>query len=230
MRLYWNTPPADLTKMRRVRERVAAVRKFRSSSRRRATLDLAATPRLWQINVLPEASFLVIPEVSSDRREYAPIGWREPPVIPSNLVRILEDASLWQFALLTSAMHMAWLRHVGGRLKSDYRYSIGLVYNAFPVPPESVHRSKLDSFAQAVLDARAGYPDASLSDLYDPDTMPPDLRKAHQQLDRAVDRLYRSSRFRSDRQRIEHLFGLYEKLRAPLIAAGRRKKRRGRRR
>ena len=139
-------------------------------------------------------------------------------MIPSNLVRVLENATVADFALLTSAMHMAWLRHVGGRLKSDYRYSIGLVYNTFPMPPEKPDLSKLELLAQAVLDARAAHPDATLADLYDPDLMPPDLRKAHQALDRAVDKLYRRGGFASERERVEHLFMLYEKMSAPLNA------------
>jgi len=116
-------------------------------------------------------------------------------------------------------MHMAWLRHIGGRLKSDYRYSIGLVYNTFPLPPAK-DLSGLEPLAQAILDARAAHPGATLADLYDPDLMPPDLRRAHQALDRAVDRLYRPRGFASDRERVEHLFGLYEAMVAPLLAAG----------
>ena len=123
---------------------------------------------------------------------------------------------LADFALLTSAVHMAWLRHIGGRLKSDYRYSIGLVYNTFPLPPESEDLSRLEPLAQAVLDARAAHPGATLADLYDPDLMPPDLRRAHQALDRAVDRLYRKSGFASERERVERLFMLYDRMRAPL--------------
>ena len=125
---------------------------------------------------------------------------------------------LADFALLTSAMHMAWLRHIGGRLKSDYRYSIGLVYNTFPTPPAGADLSKLEPLAQAVLDARAAHPDVTLSDLYDPDLMPPNLRRAHQSLDRAVDRLYRAKRFSSEHDRVEYLFMLYEKMRTPLAA------------
>ena len=155
-----------------------------------------------------------------------PIGWLEPPTIPSNLVRVLENAALADFALLTSAMHMAWLRHVGGRLKSDYRYSIGLVYNTFPMPPEGADLSKLEPLAQAVLDARAAHPAATLAELYDPDLMPPNLRRAHQALDRAVDRLYRPGGFASERERVEHLFMLYEKIRAPLHAEIRGNRRR----
>ena len=196
-----DAPPEVLARLHHVRERVAAVRAFRQESKRKSTLKLADTPTLWQVNVIPEAPFLVIPEVSSERREYAPIGWLEPPVIPSNLVRILEDASLAVFALLASAMHMAWLRHIGGRLESRYRYSIGLVYNNFPMPPAGSDVSKLEPLAQAVLDARAAHPGATLADLYDPDLMPPNLRRAHRALDRAVDRLYRRSGFASERER-----------------------------
>ena len=174
------------------------------------------------MNVLPAAPFLVLPEVSSERREYVPIGWLKPPVIPSNLVRVLRDATLADFALLTSAMHMAWLRHIGGRLESRYRYSIGVVYNAFPTPPgfksENANMSALEPLAQAVLDARAAHQDATLAEIYDPDLMPPNLRRAHHALDRAVDRLYRRARFTSERERVEYLFALYERMQAPLAA------------
>ena len=223
-----NAEPNALKRLPRVRERVAAVRRYREVSKSKPTQKLAETPTLYHVNVLPTAPFLVIPEVSSERREYVPIGWLEPPVIPSNLVRVLENATLADFALLTSAMHMAWLRHVGGRLKSDYRYSIGLVYNTFPTPPAGANLSKLEPLAQAVLDARAAHPDATLADLYDPDLMPPNLRRAHQAIDRTMDRLYRRSGFASERERVEHLFMLYEKMRSPLEAAMKAKPKRRR--
>ena len=208
--------PEELRAMPLVVERIRRVRAMRLASRKAATVRLADRPTQLEGRSIPTTPFLVVPEVSSERREYVPIGWLEPPTIPSNLVRILENASLNDFALLTSAMHMAWLRHVGGRLKSDYRYSIGLVYNTFPIPPEGADLSKLEPLAQAVLNARATHPTATLADLYDPDLMPPNLRKAHQALDRAVDRLYRRGGFASERERVEHLFGLYEKMMAPL--------------
>ena len=214
--------PNMLAKLPRIRERIASVRDYRLTSKSAPTVKLAETPTFYHVNVLPSDPFLVIPEVSSERREYVPIGWLEPPTIPSNLVRVLECATLVDFALLTSTMHMAWLRYVGGRLKSDYRYSIGLVYNTFPTPPnfncDNVDLSKLEPLAQAVLDARAAHPGATLADLYDPDLMPPNLRRTHQALDRAVDRLYRRSGFASERERIEHLFMLYEKMHSPLKA------------
>lgn len=132
----------------------------------------------------------------------------------------MQEATLWSFGVLTSAAHMAWLRHIGGRLKSDYRYSIGLVYNTFPWPDAmSAQRARVEALGQAVLDERARHSTASLADLYDPNTMLPALRRAHGELDRAVDRLYRANPFRADRDRVEHLFGLYEKLVSPIERA-----------
>ena len=222
-------PPNLLRQAPALRERVAAVRALRKKSNRASTQALADTPTLFQINLIPDAPFLVVPEVSSERREYVPIGWLEPPVVPSNLVRVLVNATKPTFALLTSAMHMAWMRHFGGRLGSSYRYSIGVVYNTFPLPPVSEQDlQRLAPHADAVLAARANHPNATLADLYDPDAMPPDLRRAHSALDRAVDSLYRRARFASERERVEHLFALYEQLQVPLAAGagGRRKKRR----
>ena len=222
--------PEELARLPLVRDRIAKVRSYRRKSKSRPTLKLAEMPTLYHVNVIPTAPFLVIPRVSSERREYIPVGWLRPPAIPSDAIQLLRNATLTDFAILTSAMHMSWLRHVGGRLKSDFRYSIGSVYNTFPTPPgfdsEKTDFSALDSRAQAVLDARARFPRSTLANLYDPDQMPPDLRKAHQALDRAVDRLYRRARFTSERERIEHLFALYEKMRAPLDAAKAGKRRR----
>ena len=229
-----DAPPNTLAELPLVRERIAAVRAYRKASKSKPTIKLAETPTLYHVNVLPTESFLVIPEVSSERRDYVPIGWLEPPVIPSNLVRVLENATLADFALLTSSMHMAWLRHVGGRLESRYRYSIGLVYNTFPTPPGfttgNLDLSKLENLAQAVLDARNAWPNSTLANLYDPELMPPNLRRAHQTLDRAVDRLYRRAAFASERDRVEHLFMLHEKMRSPLEANRKAMQRRCRRR
>ena len=210
--------PGMLKKLPLVRERMASVREFRSKSKRNSTLSIANTPTKYNVEVIPKVPFLVIPEVSSERRDYVPIGWLEPPTIPSNLVRVLENATLVDFALLTSTMHMAWLRYVGGRLESRYRYSIGLVYNTFPIPSKIADLQSLKPKAQAVLDARNTYPDATLAELYDSDLMPPNLRRAHQALDRTVDRLYRIKKVASERERVEYLFTLYEKMHTPLHA------------
>ncbi|MDQ0314134.1 class I SAM-dependent DNA methyltransferase [Amorphus orientalis] len=212
-----DAPPEVLNTLPRVKECIAKVRAVRLKSNSKPTQALAATPTRYHVNVIPTAPFLVVPKVSSERREYVPIGWLEPPTIPSDLVFVLNDATKPLFGLLTSAMHMSWLRHIGGRLKSDYRYAIGLVYNTFPLPPvlES-DLVKLEPLAQAVLDARASHVGATLADLYDPDAMPTNMRRAHQALDRAVDRLYRKKGFTSDRERVEHLLAMYEKITAPL--------------
>ena len=221
--------PQVLRTLPNVRERIAAVRAYRLASKSKPTQALAETPTLYHVNVVPDAPFLVVPRASSERREYVPIAWMEPPTIPSDAVEVIETATKPLFALLTSAMHMTWLRHIGGRLKSDYRYSIGLVYNTFPVPEVLAERlQRLEPYADAVLGARAAYPDTTLADLYDPDLMPVELRRAHRDLDRAVDRLYRRSPFSSDRERVEHLFGLYEKMMVPLAANARPQRRRWR--
>ncbi len=225
-----NVPPNILVRLPSVRARISAVRFYRAASKSIPTQKLAETPKLYHVNVIPTTPFLLIPRVSSERREYAPIGWLNPPVIPSDAALVLPNATPIDFALLTSAMHMAWLRYIGGRLESRYRYSIGLVYNTFPLPPKVNNRSKLESCAQAILDARNYYPEATLANLYDPDLMPPDLRKAHQELDRVVDRLYRRSGFSSERERVEHLFLLYEAMQNPLrLSTNSMRKRRQRR-
>ena len=222
--------PADLKAMPRVVDRMRAVKAFRAKSKRKSTLAIADYPAQFNVNVIPTAPFLVVPEVSSERRDFIPIAWLEPPVIPSNKIRILPNATLWQFGLLTSTMHMAWVRNIGGRLESRFQYGIGIIYNTFPLPPVPTERmQRLTPHADAILGARAAYPDATLADLYDPDLMPADLRKAHRALDRAVDRLYRRSGFTSERERVEHLLGLYEKMLVPLAAKAKPKRRRRRR-
>jgi len=184
------------------------------------SLMLANTPTEFHVTVLPGAPYLAIPEVSSSRREYLPVAWLDPPTVPSNKLLIALNVKLHQFALIISKMHMAWTAFVGGRLKSDYQYSPGINYNPFPWPSiTDAQKSMLDELGQSILSARKRYADSTLADLYDPDTMPPDLRKAHRALDEAVDRLYRRASFASDRERVEHLFMLYEKLAVPVLVA-----------
>ena len=149
-----DAPPATLARLPRVRDRIAAVRAYRRASKSKPTQQLADTPTLYHVNVLPTAPFLVLPEVSSERREYVPIGWLEPPVVPSNKLRLLPDATVGDFALLTSAMHMAWMRAVTGRLESRYMYSVGVVYNTFPLPPGFADVGHLG--AEAARAGRAG--------------------------------------------------------------------------
>jgi len=210
-------------------KRVEAVRKVRQESKSLPTKKLAATPTRFHVENFPTTPFLVIPEVSSERRQYIPMAFMSPEeAVCSNKVRLLPSATLYHFGVLTSAMHMDWMRHVTGRLKSDYQYSVKLVYNNFPWPTEVADKKKaaVEAAAQAVLDVRAKYTTSTLADLYDPTTMPPDLVKAHADLDRAVDRCYRASPFTSDRQRVEFLFALYETIAAPLLPAEKKGKRR----
>jgi hypothetical protein len=191
--------------------------------------ELAAEPSRYHVTVLPDRPYLVVPENGSESREYVPAGWLAPPIIPSSLIRVAVDARLWHFALIVSRMHMAWLNHIGGKLKSDPRYSISLVYNTFPHPESTPEQSShIEELAQAVLDARALQKNASstLADLYHPDSPVPELRRAHRALDEAVDRLYRRQPFASDRERVEHLFTLYQRLAEPLQNEGVRQNRR----
>jgi hypothetical protein len=140
---------------------------------------------------MPKTDYIIIPETSSERRRYVPVGFLTPDIFCSNAVRLIPNATLYHFGILTSNVHMAWMRVVCGRLKSDYRYSKEIVYNNFPWPiPTEEQRTKIGQTAQAILDARALYPDSSLADLYDEVTMPTELRRAHQDNDRAVMQAY----------------------------------------
>jgi hypothetical protein len=161
-------------------------------------------------------------------RAYIPIGFLSPSTVASNLVNVVPNAGLYHFGVLSSAMHMAWVKQVCGRLKSDFRYSNSLVYNNYPWPeaPTPLECKAVETAAQRVLDARAAFPASTLADLYDPLAMPPALATAHAALDKAVDRCYRSDPFTSDRARVEHLFSLYEKLTAPLAPSQRTRTRR----
>ncbi len=191
--------------------------------------DYADYPTLFTQDRQPDTDYLAIPEVSSETREYIPIAMLPPSVVASNKLQIVPGAPIHYFGILTSAMHMAWVRTVSGRLKSDYSYSPS-VYNSFPWPEMTEgERSRIEELSKAVLDARARFPASSLDALYDRDTLPPALRRAHQALDRVVDRLYRRTGFASERERVEHLFTLYEKMRTPLEIAvrGRTKRQRG---
>ncbi len=174
-----------------IKNKVENVKIWRSSSSRKNTLELANTPTLFAEIRQPDTSYLAIPTVCSENRRYIPMSFLAPKIISSNQLYILADANIYHFGVLTSNVHMAWMRVVAGRLKSDYRYSNSIVYNNFPWPsPTDEQKAKIEQTAQAILDARALYPDCSLADLYDEVAMPPELRKAHQENDKAVMRAY----------------------------------------
>lgn len=203
--------PEELRRMPESMRRVEAVRQFRLDSRSAPTRRLATTPTRFHVENMPEENYLIIPEVSSEKRLYIPIGFLEPSTLSSNLVKIMPGATLYHFGVLSSAMHNSWMRSVCGRMKSDYRYSVGIVYNNFPWPsPNENQRADIEVKAQMVLDARENHANSSLADLYDPLTMPEDLVQAHNLLDQAVDRAYGRRRYRTEAERVAYLFELYQ--------------------
>ena len=206
--------PAELRKMPRCLERIEAVRNYRLASPSAGTVKLADKPTRFHVENMPKGKFLVIPQVSSQRRKYIPIGYMDDSVLCSDKVRIIPDATLFLFGILESNVHMAWMRAICCRLKSDYSYTINDVYNNFPWPtPSDTQKAKIEQTAQAILDARAKYPDCSLADLYDELTIPPELRKAHQENDKAVMDAYGFNwRTMTESDCVAELFKLYQKL------------------
>ena len=205
--------PSELRAMPHCMERVKNVREFRLASKSEGTRKIAETPTRFHVENMPESSYIIVPKVSSERRRYIPMGFMDSMPLTSDLCFMVPEGTLYHFGVLTSAMHMAWTKCVCGRLKSDFRYSAGIVYNNFPWVENITdkQREKIEQCAEAVLEARKQFPNSSLADLYDPLAMPPALMKAHQALDKAVDATYRSAPFTSDSQRMEFLFELYNK-------------------
>jgi len=234
-----NCPPNELRSMPQAMKRVQAVKTFRQASQRAQTQKAANTPTRFGTELIPQSTYIILPKVSSARRDFIPFGFIEPSVFCSDLVFMLPKGELVHFGVLSSTMHNAWVRYTCGRLKSDYRYSKDIVYNNFPWPefPESYKQNQppaqvnhaqaaIETAAQTVLDVRArfqtGDQPATLADLYDPLTMPPELLKAHQKLDAAVDKAYEASggkkSYKSDAERVAFLFELYQKLTSLLPA------------
>ncbi len=183
--------PSELRKSPFIMERVEQVRQFRLNSTKAATQRSADTPTLFQEIRHPDGEYIIIPRHSSETRRYIPFGFVQPQIVVNDAVQIIPDAKIYHFGIMMSNVHMAWTRAVCGRIKSDYRYSKDVVYNNFPWPtPTDTQKTKIEQTAQAILDARARYPESSLADLYDELTMPPELRKAHQDNDRAVMQAY----------------------------------------
>lgn len=206
--------PEELRLYPRILERIESVRNTRLKSIDANTRRWAGMPALFQADRQPSTTYLLVPKVSSERRRYIPLGFMDPYYITNPTVLVVPQATRYHFGVLQSGMHMAWTRQTCGRMKSDYQYSNTIVYNNFPWPEDviEVRRAEIERLAQAVLDAREQFPDATLANLYDPNTMPPPLTKAHHDLDRAVDRLYRLEPFPSDLERVEFLFREYERL------------------
>ena len=212
--------PSELNKMPLVKQRLAAVREKRLASPKKATQKSANTPHLFQEIRQPNTNYIIVPSSSSENRRYIPIGLVDKSIIATNASLIIPNATLYHFGILTSNVHMAWMRTVAGRLKSDYRYSAKIVYNNFPwVDADESTQQKIAQTAQAILDARALYPDSSLADLYDELTMPAELRKAHQANDKAVMTAYGMTKvvdgkktWLSESETVARLFEMYEEM------------------
>jgi len=199
-------------------DRLAKVRAARKKSPTPSVQEWADRPSLFTQDRQPATEYLAIPEVSSENRQYIPMAFVPPSVIASNKLQFIVGASMFQFGVLNSSMHMAWVRVVSGRLESRISYAPS-VYNNFPWPVGLTQKQEgaVVAAAQGVLDARKNHPKASLEDLYDPLTMPADLRQAHAKLDRAVEKCYRAEAFPTERARAEHLFVLYQQQVMPLL-------------
>ena len=196
-----------------IAERLSAVTNERFNSNAASTKAYANRPYLFVQRAYKPTNAIIIPSVSSERREYIPIGFVDKNTVISNLAFAIYDADKWLFALLTSKMHNLWVRTVGGRLKTDYRYSATLCYNTFPFPKlTTAEKEKLEQLSQNILNIRYENFDMTLGEMYNPETMPDELRDAHHQLDLAVERIYRPEPFSSDEERLEHLFKLYNKM------------------
>jgi len=211
-------PPERLRAMPEAMKRVQAVKALRLASKSAPTKKLAETPTRFHVENMPAAAYVVIAKVSSERRRFVPMGFEQPSTLCSDLLFMLPDVSIYHFGILTSTVHNAWVRAVCGRLESRYRYSASIVYNNFPWPePTDKQLAAIETAAQGVLDARAAHAGASLADLYDPLTMPPDLVKAHHTLDKAVDTAYGYKGDATDAARVAFLFGRYQQLTSQLL-------------
>lgn len=221
-----NISPTELRKLKEVNKRVDLVKKHRTKSNRETTNALAEFPMLFGEDRQPTCDFILIPRVSSENRKYIPIGFFDKNYIAGDTCLTILNASIFNFGILSSRIHMVWVKYICGRLKSDFRYSNEIVYNNFPWPetPTKKQIEAVEKAAQKVLDVRNDFPKSSLADLYDILTMPPALVKAHNELDKAVDLCYRAQTFASETKRIEFLFELYDKYTSGLFATEKKEK------
>ena len=204
--------PSELKKLPLVMNRIEQVRRFRLTSPKKATQESANTPALFQEIRHPNSEYIIVPCHSSEKRKYIPLGFVPNDIIVNNAVLTIPNATIYHFGILTSNVHMAWVRTICGRIKSDYRYSKDIVYNNFPWPnPTDNQKISIEVAAQGVLDARALFPQSSLADIYDPLTMPLELVKAHQKLDKAVWKAYGTD-WKSDTECVADLMERYQKL------------------
>lgn len=205
--------PSTISHSKFLKDRIESVRSFRASSKAAATRKFAKTPTIFAQIAQPDSNYIAVPETSSQRRNYIPLGFLDKETIASNLLFLVPDANMYDFGILSSRVHNAWMRSVAGRLKSDYRYSKNIVYNNFPWPTVTDKQVKqIEQSAQNILKVRNQFPDSTLADLYDPNAMPPELLKAHEANDRAVLKAYGLKTSSTEKEIVLHLFKLYEKL------------------
>ncbi|MEJ7643900.1 MAG: DNA methyltransferase [Chryseolinea sp.] len=203
----------DVLSIPPLRERIKITKNHRLSSKDKGTIKLAMRPHQFRDLNRAKSTALIIPRVSSERRDYIPIGFLDSDTIISDSAQAIYDPEPYVFAILNSRLHMTWVRAVAGRLKSDYRYSNSICYNAFPFPPiNSGQKQELQKYAYQILERREDHSEKTLAQLYDPGKMPPDLKEVHHQLNQAVERCYRSKPFETDEERLEYLFKLYEQM------------------
>lgn len=204
--------PNELRKCKSVMKRIEEVKDFRLKSKKAATQKLASVPTLFDEIRQPSSSYLVVPVTTSENRKYVPTDFIKQTVIVGNTAQVIPGATLYHFGILTSSVHMAWMKAVAGRLELRYSYSSSVVYNNFIWPnPTAKQKENIEKAAQAVLDARKLYPDSTLADLYDPNTMPPELTKAHKKLDKTVKNAYGNKGFETEEEIVTSLMKLYKK-------------------
>ena len=218
--------PTELIKLKEISKRVKLVKTHREKSKRAITQKLAQFPTLFGEIRQPKNDYILIPLTSSENRKYIPIGFFSSNYVSNNTCSLISNADLYDFGMLTSEMHITWIKYTAGRLESCFRYSNEIVYNNYPFPKNITNKQKerVEKTAQKVLDARAKFPESSLADLYNPISMPPILTKAHNQLDKAVDLCHRKQKFVNERVRIEFLFNLFSQYMTSILAEMEKKK------
>lgn len=203
----------DAVKISEIRERINKVREHRNKSSRKATKELASTPYQFGEVRHQNTDSIIVPATTSERREYIPVGFLNSNTIISNSALAVYNAQPWLFTVITSRMHMVWVKAIGGKLETRYRYSAKICYNTFPFPDISTKQKEtLNLYVFSILEERAKYPGKTMAYLYNPDTMPKGLEKAHQELDEAIEKCYRLKPFESDTERLSYLFKLYEEM------------------
>jgi len=194
-------------------ERFEKVEQFRLKSKKATTIKKAETPHFFDEDKHQNGEFILIPQTGSERRDYVPVGYFDDSFVPSNATRVVYNSQPWLFGIISSRMHIVWVKAVAGRLKMDMQYSNTLCYNTFPFPDISIKQKEtLNMYVMGILDERSKHPGKTMAQLYNPDTMPKGLKQAHEELDEAIEKCYRLQPFKNDTERLEYLFKMYEEM------------------